>query len=113
MAAAAKQAEIAENALAESVKQTEAAGAANLEARRQRHLAAVPVLEVAYSGTRSTEYGIWSDFRIKNIGSAAALQTPLVLFGLTSGHESTNSEAAHSRKIPVLGAALKSVSNAT
>ncbi len=104
MAAASRQAELAEKALAESAKQTEAATAANVEARRQRHLAAVPVLDVAYTGTRSTESGIWSDFAIKNTGPAAALQVQLVLFGLTSGHESTNVEAAHSRKIPVLGA---------
>lgn len=103
LAAAARQAEIAEGALAESAKQTEAAVGANVEARRQRHLGAVPLLEVTHTGTRSTESRLTSDFTIRNISATPALQVQLVIFGLTSGREPTQSAVAHSRIIPALG----------
>lgn len=107
LAAAAHEAELAEKALAESAKQTEAATAANVEARRQRHLQALPLLEVSHRGTRSSDSTFIGDFSIKNVSATPALHVQLVIYGLTSGRESTHSEVAHSPAVPVLGPGME------
>ncbi len=93
---------LAGDTLGELTKQTSAAHEANVEARRQRHLALIPMLEFSYRATTFGEGGVFSSFSVFNPGPPAALDVRIVVFGLTAERQPTANDVAHSRRIPVL-----------